>query len=86
MSIFAWIVVGIIAGWIAERITGRNHGLLTNFIVCIVGAFLGGIIFSSLLGFRYDEGFNLPSIVVATVGAVVLIAVTGGLRQRRTLP
>jgi uncharacterized membrane protein YeaQ/YmgE (transglycosylase-associated protein family) len=86
MSIFAWIIVGIIAGWLAERITGRSHGLLTNLIVGIVGAFIGGIIFSSLLGFRYDEGFNLPSIVVATVGAVVLLAVTGGFRQRRRLP
>ena len=86
MSILAWIIVGIIAGWLAERITGRNHGLLTNLLVGIVGAFLGGFIFSNLLGFRYEEGFNLPSIIVATVGAVVLLVVTGGLRQRRTLP
>jgi uncharacterized membrane protein YeaQ/YmgE (transglycosylase-associated protein family) len=86
MSILAWIIVGIIAGWLAERITGRNHGLLTNLLVGIVGAFLGGFIFSSLLGFRYEEGFNVPSIVVATVGAVALLAVTGGFRQRRTLP
>lgn len=86
MSLLAWIIVGIIAGWLAERITGRNHGLLTNLLVGIVGAFLGGLIFSSLLGFRYEEGFNIPSIVVATVGAVLLLAVTGGFRQRRTLP
>jgi uncharacterized membrane protein YeaQ/YmgE (transglycosylase-associated protein family) len=86
MSILAWIIVGIIAGWLAERVTGRNHGLLTNLLVGIVGAFLGGFIFSSLLGFRYEEGFNLPSIVVATVGAVLLLAVTGGFRQRRTSP
>jgi uncharacterized membrane protein YeaQ/YmgE (transglycosylase-associated protein family) len=86
MSILAWIIVGIIAGWLAERITGRDHGLLTNLLVGIVGAFLGGFVFSSLLGFRYEEGFNLPSIVVATVGAAVLLAVTGGFRQRRTLP
>jgi len=85
MSIVAWIIVGIIAGWLAERITRRDHGLLTNLIVGIVGAFLGGFIFSSLLGFRYEEGFNLPSIVVATVGAVVLLAVTGGFRQRQPL-
>lgn len=83
MSILAWIVVGIIAGWLAERITGRSHGLLTNLVVGIVGAFLGGFIFSSLLGFRYDEGFNVPSIVVATAGAVILLALTGGFRQRR---
>lgn len=51
----------------------------------IIGAFLGGFIFSSLLGFRY-EGFNVPSIVVATVGAVVLLAISGGIRIRRTWP
>jgi uncharacterized membrane protein YeaQ/YmgE (transglycosylase-associated protein family) len=84
MSILAWIVVGLIAGWLAERITGRNHGLLTNLIVGIIGAFVGGFLFSSLLGFRYEEGLNLPSLVVATVGAVVLLALMGGFRTRRT--
>ena len=86
MSILAWIVVGIIAGWLAERITRRNHGLLTNLIVGIVGAFIGGFIFSSLLGFHYEEGLNVPSIVVATVGAVALLAVFGRVRSRRTWP
>ena len=86
MSILAWIVVGIIAGWLAERITGRSHGLLTNLFVGIIGAFLGGFIFSSLLGFRYEEGFSVPSIVVATVGAVLLLAIFGGTRRRRTWP
>lgn len=84
MSIIAWIVVGMLAGWLAERITGRNHGLLTNLIVGIIGAFVGGFI-SSLLGFGYAEGFNLPSIVVATVGAVVLLAIFGGFQNRRRL-
>ena len=82
MSILAWIVVGVIAGWLAERITGRSHGLLTNLFVGIVGAILGGFIFSSLLGFRYEEGFNVPSIVVSTVGAVLLLAIFGGTRSR----
>jgi uncharacterized membrane protein YeaQ/YmgE (transglycosylase-associated protein family) len=86
MSILAWIVVGLIAGWLAERITGRSHGLLTNLFVGIIGAFVGGFLFSSLLGFRYEEGFNLASILVATIGAVALLAVTGGFRTRRTWP
>ena len=85
MSILGWIVVGILAGWLAEWITGRNHGLLTNLIVGIAGAFIGGFIFSNLLGFRYAEGFNLPSIVVATVGAVVLLAIVGAFQSRRSL-
>ena len=38
MSLIAWLVVGILAGWLAERITGRDHGLLTNLIVGVAGA------------------------------------------------
>ena len=83
MSVIACIVVGMLAGWIAERLTGRNHGLLTNLIVGIVGAFIGGFLVSSLLGFRYVEGFNLPSIIVATLGAVLLLGILGGFRSRR---
>ena len=82
MSIIAWIVVGIIAGWLAEMIAGRNHGLLTNLFVGIVGAFVGGLVFSNILGFQYAEGFNLASIVVATAGAVLFLFVFGGIRSR----
>ena len=84
MNIIACLVVGILAGWLAERITGRSHGLLTNLVVGIVGAFIGGFLISSLLGFRYVEGFNLPSIIVATVRAVILLSVFGGFQSRRT--
>jgi uncharacterized membrane protein YeaQ/YmgE (transglycosylase-associated protein family) len=42
--------VGLIAGWLAERITGRNHGLLTNLIVGIIGAFVGGSCFRACSG------------------------------------
>ena len=84
MSLIAWLVVGILAGWLAERITGRDHGLLTNLIVGVAGAFIGGLMVSSLLGFRYVEGFNLPSIVVATLGAVILLAAFGIFQGRRT--
>lgn len=83
MSIVAWIVVGLVAGWLAERIMGRDQGLLTNLIVGIAGAVIGGFIFSTLLGFQYYPGLNLASIVVATVGAVVLLAVFGGMQARR---
>ena len=85
MSILAWILVGIIAGWLAEKITGSNHGLLTNLIVGILGAFIGGFLMSSIFHYRYTEGFNLPSILVATLGAVVLLVVLGVLRGRRPI-
>jgi uncharacterized membrane protein YeaQ/YmgE (transglycosylase-associated protein family) len=84
MSILAWIVVGIIAGWLAEKITGSNHGLLTNLIVGVVGAFLGGFIMSALFDYRLDSGINIPTILVATLGAVVLLLIVGLVRGRRT--
>ncbi|HEX5600800.1 MAG TPA: GlsB/YeaQ/YmgE family stress response membrane protein [Hyphomicrobiaceae bacterium] len=86
MSILAWIVVGLIAGWIAEQITGREHGLLTNLLVGIIGAFVGGFLFSTLLGFEYREGFNIASIVVATVGAIVFLFILSWFRgEQRTI-
>ena len=80
MNILAWIIVGIIAGWLAERIAGRNHGLIMNLIVGIVGASIGGFLATRVLGFHYAEGFNIATIAVATVGAVLLLAVFGGFR------
>lgn len=82
MSILGWIIVGIIAGWLAEKITGRDQGLLTNLVVGIIGAFIGGFLFSTVLGFHYAESFNLPSILVATIGAVILLALFGAVRGR----
>jgi uncharacterized membrane protein YeaQ/YmgE (transglycosylase-associated protein family) len=86
MNIVACIIVGLIAGWLAERIMGRNHGLLMNLVVGIIGALIGGFLTTSLLGLRYDEGFNLASIAVATLGAIVFLAIFGGVRRSRSLP
>jgi uncharacterized membrane protein YeaQ/YmgE (transglycosylase-associated protein family) len=85
MGFFAWIFVGLIAGWIAEQIAGREHGLVTNLVVGVIGALLGGFVFGSLLGFRYDEGFNLATIAVATLGAVLLLWIVGAMRSRGTI-
>ena len=85
MSILALIGVGIIAGWLAEKITGSNHGLITNLIVGVIGAFIGGFLVSQLFGYRHLEGFNLPSILVATLGAVVLLVILSVIRGRRPI-
>ena len=71
-GLIAWLLVGVIAGWLAEQITGRQQGLLGNLILGLIGAFAGGLLFS-LLGVHGTAGF-LGSIVVATIGAVILIA------------
>lgn len=74
MSILIWIVVGGVAGWLASLVmkTDASQGIFMNIIVGIVGAFLGGFLFS-LLGGAGFTGFNLYSLLVATVGAVVLL-------------
>ena len=84
MNFISWIVVGIIAGWLAERIAGRNHGLLMNMIVGIIGSSLGGFLATRVLGLHFVEGFNLATLAVATGGAVLLLMVFGGVRGSRT--
>jgi uncharacterized membrane protein YeaQ/YmgE (transglycosylase-associated protein family) len=79
MGIIGWIVIGIAAGWIAEKVMKRNHGLLTNLIVGVVGAFIGGFL-ATLLG--VGTGGWIMSLVVATLGAILLLAIVGMLRRR----
>lgn len=75
LNILLWIVVGGLAGWIASMLMGtnRSQGVLADVILGILGAFVGGLIMN-VLGFAGFSGFNVYSLVVATVGAVVLIA------------
>jgi uncharacterized membrane protein YeaQ/YmgE (transglycosylase-associated protein family) len=76
----AWIVIGIVAGWLAEQIMGRNHGLLTNLIVGIVGALIGGFLYNTLGG---DAGGNwIVGIIVATLGAIILLFLLGLVKRR----
>jgi uncharacterized membrane protein YeaQ/YmgE (transglycosylase-associated protein family) len=76
MGIVSWIVLGGIAGWLASLITKRNDqmGCITNIIAGIVGAAVGGWVFS-LFGGQGVTGFNLPSLLVAFVGAVIVLGV-----------
>jgi uncharacterized membrane protein YeaQ/YmgE (transglycosylase-associated protein family) len=73
------LVIGILAGWIAEKVMSRNHGLLTNLIVGVVGSFLGAAV-AGLLGFAY-AGF-LPSLVVSAGGAILFLFLLDFVRGR----
>lgn len=83
MSIIGWIIIGAVAGWIASMIVGTNaqQGWLMNIIVGIVGAFVGGLVYGFLTGNDFVAGFDIGTLLVAIVGAVVLLfiyrAVTG---------
>ena len=71
MHILIWIVIGIAAGWIAERVMNRNHGLLTNLIVGLVGALIGGFL-ADVLNVALEPWW-LNALVFATLGAIILL-------------
>jgi uncharacterized membrane protein YeaQ/YmgE (transglycosylase-associated protein family) len=70
VGFFGMLIIGFLAGWIAERAMNRNHGLLTNILVGIAGSFVGGTL-AGLLNIQYF-GF-LSNLIVAVVGAVVIL-------------
>jgi uncharacterized membrane protein YeaQ/YmgE (transglycosylase-associated protein family) len=84
MGILSWIVLGGIAGWLASIITKRNDrmGCITNIIAGIVGAAVGGWVFS-LFGGTGVTGFNLQSLLVALVGAVIVLAIVNLVTRRK---
>jgi len=85
MSLIAWIVLGLIAGWIASKIMhGSGSGLLLNLVLGIVGAFVGGFLFSAVGGAGVT-GFNLWSLIVATIGAVVVLWIHNAVSARRAV-
>ena len=74
MHIIAWLVLGLIAGFIASKIVNRgsNEGLLMNIVIGVVGAEVGGWLFR-LFGMSGVTGLNVYSLLVAVLGAVVLL-------------
>jgi uncharacterized membrane protein YeaQ/YmgE (transglycosylase-associated protein family) len=77
VGLFGALIIGILAGWIAERVMARNHGLITNLVVGVIGSFIGAFL-AHALGFTYS-GF-WPSLVVSAIGAIVLLFLVGWFR------
>ncbi len=75
MNILLWIIFGALAGWIASVIMGtRGQGVLVDIVLGIIGAFVGGWLFQQF-GAQGVTGFNLGSLLVAVVGAIIIIAI-----------
>lgn len=85
MDIVLWIIAGALAGWIASMImkTDASMGALANIIVGIIGAFIGGWVIS-LFGYSVNGASpNIPSILTAILGAVILLAIIKAVRGRK---
>ena len=84
MSILAWIVLGLLAGFIASKLVNKTgEGILLDIVLGIVGAVVGGWLFNTF-GMAGVTGFNIWSLIVAVIGAVLLLvvyhAITGNKR------
>jgi uncharacterized membrane protein YeaQ/YmgE (transglycosylase-associated protein family) len=85
MGILSWIIVGLIAGWLAgELMRGSGFGVVGDIIVGIVGALLGGFIATALFNVPAPlTGINITTIIVAFLGAVLLVAILRAVRGAR---
>lgn len=79
MGIILWIVFGAIVGWIASMVMGTSEGLILDIVLGILGAVLGGWLMS-FFGKSGVTGFNVYSMLVALLGAVVLISIVKAIR------
>ncbi|HHT86205.1 MAG TPA: GlsB/YeaQ/YmgE family stress response membrane protein [Clostridiales bacterium] len=84
MGIIGWLIIGALAGWIASLITGNDEkmGAWLNILVGIVGAFVGGLVMN-LLGGRGVTGFNIWSLLVSTLGAVIILLIVNAIRRKK---
>jgi uncharacterized membrane protein YeaQ/YmgE (transglycosylase-associated protein family) len=84
MSIIAWIVLGLLAGWIAGMVMkGGGYGLVGDIVLGIIGAIVGGWLTGLVLGRDMVSGFNVESLIVAVIGAIVLIAISRAITGSR---
>ena len=86
MNFILWLIFGALVGWLASIVmrTDGQQGAILNIVVGIIGAFLGGFIFS-MLGIGgsniNNSDFSLPSLIVSFIGAVVLLAIVNMFRR-----
>ena len=84
MSVIAWIILGLIAGWIASKmVVGTGQGLFLDIALGIVGAIVGGFLYSGIFGGVGVTGINIGSIIVSIVGAIIVLWIYHALAGRR---
>jgi uncharacterized membrane protein YeaQ/YmgE (transglycosylase-associated protein family) len=87
MTILGWLLLGLVAGFLASVVMkGGGYGIVGDIIVGVIGAFIGGFVFSLLTGNSNPvNNFDIGSIFVAFVGACILIAILRAVSGRRTV-
>ena len=82
MGVIAWLVLGALSGWIANKLMGKNSstGLIDNIITGTIGSFIGGFVFN-FFGAKTITGLNLHSIFVSVVGACILLWIINQIRK-----
>ena len=84
MSVIAWIILGLIAGWIASKIVvGTGQGFFLDIALGIVGAIVGGFLYSQIMGGEGVTGVNIGSIIVSIIGAIIVLWVYHAVAGRR---
>ena len=85
MSIIGWLILGLIAGFIASKVVNKQgEGVVLDIVLGIVGALVGGFLFTGLGGVGIT-GFNLYSMLVAVVGAIIVLIIYHAIFGRRTV-
>jgi uncharacterized membrane protein YeaQ/YmgE (transglycosylase-associated protein family) len=85
MGFIAWIVVGAIAGFLANKITGSGNSLLMMVVLGIVGGVAGGFVATNVLRMGSVDGINIESIFIATLGAIAIVWLANLARGPRSL-
>ena len=81
MHLIAWVLAGLIAGFIASRVVNQTgKGLLLDILLGIAGGVAGGWV-AGILGFQVRSGFNVPSVMVAVIGGVVILMIYHGIQR-----
>lgn len=83
MGIIIWIVIGALAGWLASIVMKRNDSMnwFENIVVGVLGALIGGFLYGLLTDGNFEVGFNILSLLIATGGAIILLAIYGAVRR-----
>jgi uncharacterized membrane protein YeaQ/YmgE (transglycosylase-associated protein family) len=82
LALVPWLVLGLIAGWVADKLMGDRFGLVGDLLIGLAGSVIGTALYTLLTGHRPGGPFGITHLIVAIIGAVLLLAVLGALGRR----